>query len=283
MSLNNFIPQVWSAKILLELQRRYVFAGLANRDYEGEISAYGDTVKINNIGEITVGDYTKNTDITDPQDLTSDQRTLVIDQAKYFNFQVDDIDSAQNKPKVMETAVRKAADRLAREMDKHLAGLFSDIDNTIGDDIDPIELDEENIYETLVQVATVLDENDVPEDGRFVVMPPKFVALLSKSKYFTKATEMGDAVVVNGFSGSAAGLMVYKSNNVDKDGDNYHIIAGVNDAWTMAEQINSVETYRMEKRFANAVKGLHLYGAKVTRPEAMVVLTATSPVEETEQ
>jgi len=117
MTLSNFIPNVWSARLLETLNKAHVYANLANRDYEGEIGALGDTVKINSIGRVTIGAYTKNTDISAAETLTDAQTTLTIDTAKYFNFQVDDIDKVQTKPKVMDAAMRDAGWGVADAID----------------------------------------------------------------------------------------------------------------------------------------------------------------------
>src|SRR4051812_37241322 len=110
MALDNFIPNVWAGSILRALYTSLVYAQpqIINRDYEGEIAAAGDTVRINMIGDVTVSDYTKNTDIASPETLTDAQLSLKVDQAKYFNFQIDDIDAAQQKPKVMGEASLRA-------------------------------------------------------------------------------------------------------------------------------------------------------------------------------
>lgn len=279
MALDSFIPQVWSARLLMNLHKKLVYAqeGVVNRDYEGEIRDMGDTVKINAIGPVTIGTYTKNTDITDPETLTDSQTMLLIDQAKYFNFQIDDVDRAQQNPKVMDAAMREAAYGLANVADQYVAGLYTGVSagNTIGDDTTPVVPDKTNAYEYLVDLATILDENDIPEDGRWVVVPPWFHGLLQKDDRFVHATTAGDGVVRNGVIGQAAGFTVYKSNNVpNTSGTKYKIIAGHPWAITYADQINKVEAYRPEKRFADAVKGLHLYGAKLVRPNAIAVMTA---------
>src|ERR1044071_3169188 len=110
MSLNNFIATIWAARLLMNLNKAHVYAqdGVVNRDYEGDITGGGDTVKINSIGRVTIGSYTKNTNIGDPETLTDAQRSLLIDQQKYFNFQVDDVDKAQAKPSVMDEAMKEA-------------------------------------------------------------------------------------------------------------------------------------------------------------------------------
>ena len=97
MSVKNFIPQIWSARLLAHLDKVHVYASLVNRDYEGEIKQYGDTVKINQIGDITIKKYT-GAAIDDPEELTGEQNTLTIDQANYFNFAIKDVDNAQTNP-----------------------------------------------------------------------------------------------------------------------------------------------------------------------------------------
>src|SRR5690606_5864020 len=106
MALTTFIPTLWSARILQNLHTRLVFGqtGVIHRDYEGEIREVGDSVRINSIGAINVENYTKNSDMNDPDDVMGAGQTLVIDQAKYFNFQVDDIDRVQTRPDVMTEA-----------------------------------------------------------------------------------------------------------------------------------------------------------------------------------
>lgn len=278
MSLTNFIPQIWSARLLENLRKNLVFGqtGVINRDYEGEIRAYGDTVKINSIGPVTVADYVKNTDIAAPETLTDAQRTLVIDQAKYFNFQIDDVDAAQQNPKVMDAAMREAAYALADKADQYLASLYVNAGLTIGDDTTPIVPTATTAYETLVDASIKLDENNIPRTGRYAVVPPWFYGLLLKDDRFVKAgTATSDQVLRNGEVGQAAGFTIYVSNNIaNTTGTKYKIMVGHPMATTFAEQINKVEAYRPEKRFADAVKGLYLYGAKVIRPEALLVITA---------
>lgn len=278
MSLDNFIPKIWSARLLVNLQKNLVYGqpGVINRDYEGEIRNVGDTVYINSIGPVTVGDYTKNTDINAPETLTDSQRALQITEAKYFNFQIDDIDKAQQKPKVMDDAMAEAAYALADVADQFIASHYVDAQSAIGDDTTPETPTTDKAYELLVDAGVLLDENNIPRSNRFVVIPPWFYGLILKDDRFVKAgTATSDNVLRNGEVGQAAGFTVYMSNNVpNTDGAKYKILAGHPMAITYAEQIASVEGYRPEKRFADAVKGLHLYGAKVVRPEALVVITA---------
>lgn len=273
-----FIPEVWSGRILKNLNEAHVYANCVNRDYVGEIKNFGDQVHINNIGRVTLRTYTPNSDLTAAETLTADQRTLIINQANAFNFQIDDIDHVQSKPKVMDEAMREAAYTLAAASDNYLAGILAaGTTNAIGSTVSPESPDEDTAYEYLVDLGVKLDESNIPGDGRFVVVPSWFHALLLKDDRFVKYDKVGSAIT-RGLVGEAAGLKIYKSNNVpNTEGAAYKIVAGHKMAATYAEQINKVVKYEMERRFNSAVKGLHLFGAKLVRDEAVAVLTADRP------
>lgn len=280
MALNNFIPSVWAARLLDNLRKNLVYAqdGVVNRDYEGEIRDAGDSVRINAIGPVTVATYTKNTDINPPEVLQDAQTVLVIDQAKYFNFAVDDVDRVQQRPQLMDAAMAEAAYALRDDLDQYVAGLYTQIavSNMLGSDTSPITPTATTAYELLVDLGVMLDDAKVPRANRFVVVPPWYHGLLLKDDRFVRAgTPTTDQVIRNGEVGQAAGFRVLISHNVPNTlGTKYKIIAGHPMAWSVAEQINKVEAYRPERRFADAVKGLHLYGAKVLRPTALALLTA---------
>ena len=234
---------------------------------------------------MTIGSYTKNTDMSAAETLTDAQTTLVIDQADYFNFQIDDIDRAQQKPKVMDEAMREAAYGLAREVDTTLAGIHTATPaaNKVGADGSSAKLGlvltaGSALYDYLVDLKVILDENNCPDDGRrWVVVPAWAHGALLKDSRFINATEMGNTIRSNGLIGKAAGFNVHLSNNVTDDGQSvktYRIIAGHPMAVSFAGQINGVEAYRPELRFADAVKGLHVWGYKVVRPALLATLYA---------
>lgn len=285
-AVSNFIPQIWSAQLLQSLKNTLIFGqeGIINKNYQGEISQYGDTVKINTLGTVTVGNYTRNTDMTDPQTLSGTQQTLTIDQSKYFNFQIDDLDKAQTNPKLMQQAMVEASYALRNTCDAFIAATMAagaKSSNVIGTAASPIKLTAADVINYFVDLQVKLDDENVPEQGRFVVIPPVVYGLIEKSDKFQYTEGNMTQVVRNGQVGRLAGFDVIKANTVPKakgtgsgNPDYYKIIAGHSIATTFAEQINDVEGYRMEKRFADAVKGLHLYGAKVVRPEALAVLNA---------
>lgn len=276
MAITTFIPELWSARLMYALDKSHVAANLVNRDYEGTIRQQGDTVHINTIGAVTVNNYTRNTDIEDPEVLTTTDQTLEISQAKYFNFQIDDVDAAQAAGNIMDTAMGRAAYALNDVSDSYLLGLIAagaDSGNILGSST-AVSLTADNVYNNIVDLRTVLDKANVPNNGRYIVVPPEVYGLLLKDDRFVKATDGGTAnnTLLNGNVGSVAGFTVYMSNNVPFSTDTWSIPASVASSTTYAEQIVSTEAYRMEKRFADAVKGLHVYGAKVTDGKAIAVL-----------
>ena len=134
MAITNFIPEVWSARLLSSLKKSLVFAGpgVVNRDYEGEIRDSGDTVRITSISRPTIGSYVKNSTTITPETLTDAQRSLLIDQSKYFAFEVDDIDMRQavNGGALMNEAAAEAAYGLADTTDQYVAGLYVGVSAT---------------------------------------------------------------------------------------------------------------------------------------------------------
>ncbi len=281
MAVTTFIPKIWDARLLYHLDKQHVFARLVNRMYEGEIREYGDTVHINQIGDISIKDYTKGADIAAPDDLTTTEQLLVIDQAKYFNFGIDDVDAAQVRAPLMDAAMQRAAYGLADVTDQFVAKTMADgAGIKLGDTGSPIALTKTNAYDTLVQLKTLMDKANVPRDGRWIVVPPEFEGLILQDTRF--ATSFGDVAnyrLVEGIVAKAAGFDIYVSNNVpvgtSADAGKYSIIASNNMSTTYAEQILKTEAFRPEKSFKDAIKGLHVYGAKVTQGGAVAKLTAT--------
>ena len=280
MSLQNFIPTIWSAKLIEELQKALVYGGCCNRDYEGEIKQAGDRVRIGGLSAVTIRNYTRNTDIEDPEDVIAAAAELVVDQEKYYNFQVDDADAAQAKPTVMSAAMKNAAYELADTIDQYvrdilIAGVSED--NLLGSDdsdIVPNATAGTCVYDYILQMGEKLSDSKAPRQGRWIVIPPWWTTKLLADARFTAAPATSTDALVNGFIGRIGGFNVYESHNVSNTaGDHYKVLAGTNAACTLAIQINKTEGYRPPKRFADAVKGLSIYGAKVTRPACLGLIT----------
>ena len=288
MAINNFIPQVWSARLLATLDDALVYnqENVVNRDYEGEVSSFGDTVKINSLGRVTVKSYTKNTDIDDPEELTGAQQELLVDQANYFNFQVDDVDKAQTMPKVMGQAMNDSGYELAAAADAYTASLMAAAavagSNKVGTVASPkTDLGTPaNAYQYLVDLGVLLDESNTPSEGRWCVAPSWFIGVLAKDgTYIVNATETGQQVRMNGMVGMVAGFRLMMSNRVPNttSSTGFRIVAGHRIATSYVEQVLDTKAYEPEKRFAEAVKGLHVFGAKVVRPSNLAVLVANRP------
>ena len=274
MSVNNFIPTIWTARLLAKLQKALVAgqSGVINRDYEGEIAQKGDTVRIGSIGAITVKPFTKNTDIDAPETLADDVLSLIITEADYFNFQVDDVDARQAAVNLMDGAMSDAAYRMRDVADHFILSHYVDVDpgNIVAAGL---ITDPKAAYEALVNLGVKLDESDNPSEGRFAIVPPFFEGFMLKDDRFVKSgIDSAGQTLLNGQIGRAAGFNLFKSNNTPTSGGSSQIVGGLPMAWTYADQINKVEAFRPERRFADAVKGLHLYGAK-----SLAVLTVEVP------
>lgn len=280
MAITNFIPEIWSADLLSSLKKNLVFAGpgVANRNYEGEIAEAGDTVKIASISRPTIGTYTKNSTTITPENLTDAQRSLLIDQSKYFAFEVDDIDlrQAKNGGALLTEAATEAAYGLADVADQVVAALYTGVD--AANAISTTSITTAALAVTgLINLKVKLDNANVPTQGRYVIVPPWYHGLLLASDLFVRVDASGnDTALRNGVVGRAFGFDVMVSNNcVNVTGDDYIVQAGYPGAVSFAEQIVKVEAYRPENAFSDALKGLHVYGAKLVRPTGIATLTAS--------
>lgn len=276
MSVSSFIPAVWSESMLHALDARYVGVANCNRQYEGEIKEKGNIVHVCGLVPVSVSDYTKNTDISTPETLSDYSKDLLINQAKYFNFQLDDLDRVQSRPEIMNTAVRTAAATLAATADTYVYSLVKNAGKTLSctpsgaSDLIDLIID----ARTHLFTQNVTDPNDIS-----VEIAPAVAAQLLKEKA-ALCTDNTEALE-NGYLGSIAGCKIYVSNQIAASEDTsaktrtYCCMARSNRAIAFAEQLSEIEAYRPESRFADAVKGLHLYGAKVIYPNELVQLKVT--------
>lgn len=269
MSLSNFRPTIWSRELNYSLKRKLVGFNIVNEDWIGEIRKAGDKVKITRPSAITTGTYVPGTDIT-IQTPGSTQLELVIDQYDYFAFNVDSVDEVQANVALMESYMKEANFSRAKAIDEYIFAQYTGAhaDLTIAKSTPTAS----TIYDQIVDLGIALDEKDVPEEGRFLVLGPKEFGLLAKSDEFTAASDLGDGVKRSGFKGTVNGFAVYKSNSltVANDGshDVRHNVFGHVDALTFGVQHTDVRASEMEKQFAELVKGLTLYGSKMVKSEA---------------
>lgn len=274
MATTSFVPKLWDARLIANLDKTLVYANLCNRDYEGEIRSAGDTVHINKLNALTVKDYTGT---VTSEELGGTSLDLVIDQQKYFSFKVDDILKVQSNLALVDSAMQQAAYALSDKADQTIAGLYAQAGTQIGSNESATKIGTTNkAYDALIDMGVALTENNVPTSGRFVVVPAWFEGLLRKDD---RMVSTGDAAAqaarINGYLGRVAGFDVYVSNNVpNTEGTLYKIIAGNNTAMSYAQQILNTESFRDQTSFADIVRGLMVYGVKVVQPQALVCMTA---------
>ena len=270
MALDNFIPSIWSANIHQALENNLVAVRLANRSYEGEIKNAGDRVKINMFSDPTVAAYTKNSTSITPENLSATQRELIVDRSYYFAFEVDDVDAAQANMGLIAEPLRRAGYSLANTADSYLLDLVADqaglAQNTSAA---PVDLVSTNVEEEILAIGETFNEAGLAFDGRFLIVAPWVVSKMVLAGLTTKTSN--DALWSNGFVDRILGFNVFMSQNVTHTATTWATtenIAGIaNESFGFAEQILKVEAYRPESAFSDAVKGLHLYGAKVMRPD----------------
>lgn len=286
----NYVPNVvWSGKFLVKFYASTVFGDIANTDYEGEISKMGDSLKIRTTPTITISDYDKFQDL-DEEIPSSDPITLDIDRAKYFNFVCDDIDKFQSDLDYIEDFSRDASEQMKISTDRTILGnvyTSADDDNqgstggllsnniNLGVSGTPVQWTKVNVLENIVDMGTVLDEQNVPEEGRYLVLPAWACGLIKKSD-LKDASLSGDGMSImrNGRLGMIDRFTIYKSNLLatatDSGATVTNIIAGQKNAISFAAQFTKMETLRSTKTFGDIVRGLMVYGFKVLKPEALV-------------
>jgi len=331
----NFSPVIYSKKVQSAFRKTSVCEDITNSDYFGEISNFGDTVRIIKEPEITISEYARGTQVT-PQDLQDDDFTLVVDKANYFAFKIDDIEEAHSHVNFESMASDRAGYRLKDQFDQEVLGYLTGFKQAtlsanagtarVAADksgTDPIagaaangllasmliarnsfvsggastdsiathpdgSTGEATPLEVLNRMARLLDQQNVDRDGRWVVVDPVFAEQLNdeNSKLLSSDFASSDPDILrNGriISGMIRGFRVYMSNNlpsigtgpatIDTNGSASNfgtIVAGHDSAVATASQVEKVETYRDNDSFADIVRGLHLYGRKVLRPEALV-------------
>lgn len=308
-----FIPSVWSSKLNAKFYAASVFGEISNTDYQGEISSMGDKVYINTAPTLTVSNYSAGATLS-YQVPTPDMQELVIDKGKYAAFQINDVLEYQAKPNLMDMFAADAAEQMRIAIDSTVvyntifggaaankgatAGVKSALYN-LGTDAAPVALTASNVVQKVLELASVLDEQNVPESERFLVIDPATRALLFQSD-LAKAYITGDSTspVRNGKVGTIDRFTVYVSNQLPKaaagtatnwtSGDGSEtsigstgtvlkrraIVAGHKSAITFASQFTKTETVRNPNDFGDYIRTLNVFGYKVIKPESLALMIA---------
>jgi len=290
-----FLPAVYSKKVLNFFRKASVVEAITNTDYAGEIAAFGDSVKIIKEPEITVYQYERGADVTATK-LTDQELTLVVDTANAFKFIVDDIETSMSHVNFKEVASSSAAYALRDAYDEgviatmfagvsaaspnHILGSDSATDLAAGTFDGTGNLDigfgssEHDPIDVLSHMARLLDESNIPEEGRWFLASPDFYEVLasSSSKLLSVDYNAGQGSIRNGLvsSGKLRGFDMYKSNNIAAASNAAgKCLAGHMTSTATAQTITSTEVLRDPDSFGDIVRGLHVYGSKVLRADAL--------------
>ena len=286
----NFIPEIWSGKLIENFYDATVLAAISNTDYEGEIRNMGDTVNIRTTPEITIRDYVKGQTLT-VENPDKPKLQLVIDKGEYFACVEDDVDKVQSDINLMDTWSKDASERMKIKIDQRvLTDLLPDIaaankgatageqssSFNLGTTGAPLTVSKDgaggttSVVDLIVDMGTVLDEANVPEADRFLVIPAKMAGLIKKSELKDASlTGDGTSVVRNGRLGMIDRFTLYVSHNLNVSSGKYSLIAGHKMGFTFASQMTEMESIRAESTFGNIIRGLQVYGYKVVKPEAL--------------
>ena len=280
----NFIPEIWSGKLIENFYDATVLAAISNTDYEGEIRQYGDTVNIRTTPEITIRTYTKGQTLQ-VENPDKPKLQLLIDKGEYFSCIEDDVDKVQADINLMDTWSKDASERMKIKIDQRvLTDLLPDVASTnkgntagritgnidLGSTGTPVAISKTNVLDYIVDMGTVLDEANAPEAGRFLVIPAKMAGMIKKSD-LKDASITGDSmsVIRNGRLGMIDRFTIYMSHNLSVSSGKFSLIAGHKMGFTFASQMTNMETIRSESTFGNIIRGLQVYGYKVVKPEAL--------------
>lgn len=311
-----FIPTLWSSKLNAKFYAASTFADICNRDWEGDISNLGDKVIINNVPSITIRDYSAGANLV-YEAPTPNVVELAIERAKYYGFTINDVLDYQAKPDLMSMFTDDASQQMRTVIDSTCiyrvfnqgsannrgatAGVRSAAYN-MGTDATPVTLDAtagsaSNVLTKILQLASVLDEQNVPESGRWLVIDPATRTLLMNTN-LAQAQFMGDdkSTVRNGLIGTIDRFKVYVTNQLpygaagtatawlSGDGSENSvtttgtvakrraILAGHTSAIAFASQMTKTEQLRNPTDFGDLIRGLQVFGHKVVKPEALCLM-----------
>jgi hypothetical protein len=287
MSIALFRPTLWSVRLRRHLDSRLVYASpqISNRDYEGEIKGVGDTVHVQRVGDPEVKERKKYEDIDSPEVPEGDRKTLTIDEDWYFNVGIDDLDEWQTNVALLDTFAERAGRGMREVIDSNVASKMV-AGAGVELDANPVTIDngsgaDFSFYEFCVECRRLLDNNDAPEDARWMVIPPDLEAVaLNDPRVVPAGQGIGDTITRTGEIGTIAGFTILKTTAVPvvegsgsgAEASLWEVLFGAgNYATTFASELTKLEAYRPEKRFEDALKGMEVWGAAVFEPETLGV------------
>lgn len=278
MAIDLFKPTLWSKQLISNMDKAMVFGNVVNRNVEGEIKK-GNQLRIMEIGDITVADYTSTGGVT-YQDLGDASKTLVIDKDKYFAFDVDDADAVQAVPDVFAAATARAGYHMADTFDSHIAGLHTEagvLTSDLGSSTTGINVYSNDMATVISNMGYQLDYANCPSTERWIIWPSVlwqyliYAEIVAGSNYpdspnspaYMNSTQPGEF--------TRMGFTHFRSNNVEYNSTRtaWSVMFGHKSAIAAAVQVNKVEAVRRDAYFADGIRGRMVYGAKVVRPNRL--------------
>ena len=284
MAISNFIPKVWSEGIQRGLERDCVYVEDCNRQYEGNVSKAGDTVHILGVGKPTIKEITRNKangydgNIDDAERISDNEVTLVIDQVRYFNYEVGKIERAQAIGGLMDAYTKETSEALANTIDKYIANfaldtsvtkLYTTVPKVTANDT--VASGEKHVLDIMDEAILKMRERDISASTKIVIdASPRFVSLLRKA-YILRNTDNSE-MMKNGKVGMYGNVIIKESNNVAKSdsGATDNIMIRTTRAIAFAQPLTFTKAYEPEKKFTDAVKGFILFGGKIVRPDEIL-------------
>ena len=274
MAFTKFIPEIWSSKILTTFRNESIWAGLSNREFEGEL-AKGNTIHIPGIVDVAIKDYKANGRTTTADAISDTGIDLVVDQEKNFDFFVDDIDKVQ-AGRSFDAYTQSATNGLTEDADKFLASLAVTGGTAIS--TTTALTDARSAWDVIAEIRTTLNKAKVPLADRVLVVNPDFEPFLTGyDSKLTAADTSGDTSGLREASiGRLSGFQVVVSAHLPAPDGKAQAVGFHRSALAYVSQIDKIEAMRAENKFADRLRGLHVYGGKVLRPTAIRVYTDTS-------
>jgi N4-gp56 family major capsid protein len=287
----NFIPEIWSSKLIVNFYDATVLAAISNTDYEGEITSMGDKVNIRTTPELTIRDYQKGMQLQVERP-DKPKITLNIDQGDYFAAVEDDVDKIQSDVDLMDAWTKDASEKMKIKIDtKVLTGVLTGISSlnqgatagrisgniNLGATGAAVQVTKANVLDYIVDLGTVLDEANAPEGDRFLVVPAWMAGMIKKSD-LKDASLTGDSSTPmrNGRLGMIDRFTLYVSHNLNRVTDTgaqcFSVLAGHKMGLTFASQMTEMEALRAESTFGTIIRGLQVYGYQTVKGEALAKL-----------
>ena len=269
MAYENFITSVWSEAITRGLERECVFVQDCNRQYEGDVSKMGDSVHILGVGKPTIKSLERanaSGDIDSAEEVSDSSVILNINQIRYFNYKVGDIDKAQAVGGLMDALSEETAEGISNEMDKYVANMATEATKLYAEDK---VVTKDNVLDILDDAIEALQDNDVNiASGVSITISPRFYKLFKKA-YIEKDTNNSE-FLKNGVVARYGAVTVRMSKNVAKTDDTDNMMIRTKRAIAFVNPLTHTEAYRPEKSFADAVKGFVLFDGKIVRPTEII-------------